>query len=318
MRAPWWLPKQGVLSAVSIGLDAERRDVMATAHGPAERAGGDASHSINAAPGRLHRESGWTHSRANGRASAAFARVACRELGFASSPFVTTCAGLQQLLSVTNSSGTGASATDAATSGMLHQLCPELQDPSAVCPNWLEVQEPNLDSSLHLDWLRSSVLPNRRFQGVPFHLQPTDDGDVPDWRTINASDWAVGPVPISPSCGGSEASVMQCFQHQVIIPIEQRKAWVRPCAHRMIVACSAESASAPGTWVVGDSKTESTAGLGAPSAIRLPKIFAGTDGPLGCASGNPAALAEIATATAGTLCWGSVLGDNGTAMPVTA
>ena len=43
-----------------------------------------------------------------------------------------------------------------------------------------------------------------------------------------------------------------------------------------------------------------------------PKLFAGTDGPLGCASGKPVALAGIATATAGTLCWGSVLGDIGT------
>ena len=44
-----------------------------------------------------------------------------------------------------------------------------------------------------------------------------------------------------------------------------------------------------------------------------PKLFAGTDGPLGCASGQPAALAGIATVpAAGTLCWGSVLGDNGT------
>lgn len=180
------------------------------------------------------------------------------------------------------------------------------------------MQEPNLDSTLHLDWLRSSVLPNHRFQGVPFHLQPTDDGDVPDWRTMNVSDWVVGPVPSSPSCAGSEANVMQCFQHQVIMPIEQRKAWVRPCAHRMIVACSGESSSVPGTWVVGDSRTESSPGLSPPSAIRLPKIFAGTDGPLDCASGTPAALAEIATATPGKLCWGSVLGDNGTAIPLMA
>ena len=319
LQTTWQLPKSGVLSAVSVGLSDEWRDVIATTQRSTDRAYASTSGSIDTVPDRRQDKSGWMHKRASGRAAAAFARTACRELGYQSSPFVTTCMGLQQLLrQVEGGHSTTRNSSNRSTLRLLNQLCPELEREwpggDSTCSNWLEVREPNLNNKIHLDWLNASAAQNR--QGAKFLSPPTDTADFPDWVTMNSSSWLLGPVPMSPSCDGTEKSVMQCFQHQVIIPVEQRRAWTRPCKHKMIVACSTESPSLAGTWVAGEWRQD--VGADGPSAIDYPKIFSNTGGPLDCATGKPATDVDIATATARTLCWGTALGEGNVLLPLAA
>eukprot|EP01046_Picozoa_sp_COSAG06_P074543 COSAG06_NODE_22848_length_710_cov_2.464812_1_plen_167_part_10 len=111
------LTSGGVLGAITVGFAGERRDVVSTELEPLNR-------SVNGLTGRNKRTTtidtssintgkgiseplsmdGIAH-RAGGRAAAAFARVACRELGYADiengrhgAPLVTNCQGLANLL----------------------------------------------------------------------------------------------------------------------------------------------------------------------------------------------------------------------------
>lgn len=231
----WRLPADGVLSSVTIGFEGERREVFATANSPLERS--DCSGSIDTNPS--YDPNSMTkriRALAGGRAAASFARVACAELGFNEAPFVTTCQGLASLLNDVPYHVPNATK-------MLAELCPEVQSAdsaSSECPNWLELRDPLDDvHNTQMGWLRASLLTPVDDDGL--HAAPVfevaDATRLPDWRNIKSFTNA-GPVPESPSCDGTETSVLRCFQRQMIIPVAQRKLWKRHCSRRVILGCS--------------------------------------------------------------------------------
>lgn len=232
----WNLPVEGILTPVTIGLDSERREVFATAGSPTERA--DRSGSIDTNPRRNSQSmTERIHALAGGRAAAAFARVACAEFGFKDAPFVTSCQGLASLLD-----DLPYRPPDAIN--MLGELCPEIQlhpESGSECPNWLEVRDPPINdvANTQLDWLRAisrTSADDDGFHAAPMH-EVAKKNEQTDWRDLK-SFADVGPVPESPSCDGSEDSVLCCFQRQMIIPIARRKSWKRHCSRRIIVGCS--------------------------------------------------------------------------------
>jgi hypothetical protein len=240
---PWTLPRDGVLSSVTVGLEDQRREVFATSDSPTERSR-DHAGSIDANPSHEAKTiAGRIHAHAGGRAAAAFAQVACGELGYREASFVSTCQGLATLLDDLPD-GRPANATE-----MLAQLCPDAA--GSECPTWLEVRDPPLDdpSNTQLDWLRASLLtPVLAEAAGEMHLGPAAEfayqTSPTDWRGL-AEFTGVGPVPESPSCDGSEDSVLRCFQRQMIMPIEDRRRWKRHCSRRLIVGCSGELPGKP-------------------------------------------------------------------------
>jgi hypothetical protein len=246
--------------------------------------------------------------RSMGRSAAAFARVACRELGYEAAPVVTNCQGLAQLL-------------DALPHGlvndtaMLSELCPEHgNDAESECNSGFEVREPPIDDpeNHQLDWVRANAETTEHI-GVVARAVYAED--LPLWNRLQQFV-SLGPVPESPSCDGSEDSVVRCFQHQMVIRHQLRQTWTRRCNKRMLVACSNPSISASianqpkamhtGTWVVGDSAVD---GSDAPRMLERPKVFDDVRGPLDCVTGELASDAEIRESI-GDLCWGTVLGDD--------
>jgi hypothetical protein len=243
----WILPVEGVLTPVTIGLDTERREVFATANSPTDRADRPGSIDTN----RKHDSQSMTdriHALAGGRAAAAFARVACAEFGFKEAPFVTSCQGLASLLD-------DLPYRPPEAVKMLGELCPEIQmypESGSECPNWLEVRDPpsNDVTNTQMEWLRASSrtpADTDGFHAAPIH-EVADIYEQADWRDPK-SFADVGPVPESPSCDGSEDSVLRCFQRQMIIPIARRKSWKRHCSRRIIVGCSDPVDPAPDDFI---------------------------------------------------------------------
>ena len=317
------LASDGVLGAITVGFAGERRDVVSTELEPLNR-------SVNALTGRNKRATtidtssmgkdkdkdkdkeiseppplsmsmdGIAH-RAGGRAAAAFARVACRELGYADmngrhgAPLVTNCQGLANLLAELEQLDSSVANATADSALLLSHLCPELhgsggtsgettgtggkdgapqQQQPALCHNWLEVRDPPISdpSSTQLDWVQANAMANHKGVVLTEHVEGGFAGGI--WKG------KVGPIPESPSCSGSEDSVLRCFPHQMIMPLQPtpepeppqpddkdgdnddaiahqgpvvgRQQWTRPCSQRILVGCSAAPTASGGTWVIGD------------------------------------------------------------------
>ena len=278
----WSLPTDGVFSSITVGLEGDRREVFSTVDPPTDRHH-PWSGSIDTSPVHIPAdEAGRIHALAGGRAAAAFARVACRELGYTDAPFVTNCQGLQQLLDRLPE-------RTASDKGMLASLCPELGTTyvNAPVPIWFEVRDP-VGTKSQLNWMRANVAavtcaagytsgwdlvtngasthqddccgpicpadtaappgsipgvadadgsfhPGIRMHQGPYFQAAIDEGTRDIWE---GSLLSVGPVPYAPSCDGSEDSVLRCFQNQMVLPMEDRRKWKRPCTRRILVGCS--------------------------------------------------------------------------------
>jgi hypothetical protein len=345
------LASDGVLGAITVGFAGERRDVVSTeleplnrsvnaltGHGRNKRAttidtssmgkdkgkDKDKDKEISEPPPLSMSMDGIAH-RAGGRAAAAFARVACRELGYADingrhgAPLVTNCQGLANLLAELEQLDSSVANATADSALLLSHLCPELhgsggtsgettgtggkdgapqQQQPALCHNWLEVRDPPISdpSSTQLDWVQANAMANHK--GVVLQTQsgsasasdsasatasaPASTEHVEGFGFAGPGIWKgkVGPIPESPSCSGSEDSVLRCFPHQMIMPLQPtpepeppqpddkdgdnddaiahqgpvvgRQQWTRPCSQRILVGCSAAPTASGGTWVIGD------------------------------------------------------------------
>ena len=306
MAGSWaLLPTTGVFTAVTIGLNTERRQVFSTAAGPMDRSVVEATRTIGMSSAAGNVTSLSPQHIAAGRAAAAFARVACREMGYSAAPVATNCRGLAQLLDALPHQ-----ATSNATKQLLAALCPELAHASSTsnetnCPNWFEVRDPPIGNpaNTQLQWARAYAS-NPEQKGTMFRA--IHDSDLPSWQHLQSFS-QVGPVPESPSCDGTEANVTRCFQHQMMIPLKMRQSWTRNCHQRMLVACSDPTATmAVGeqkelqTWVIGDGD-----GDGA-RALKGPTVFEKTHGPVNCSTGILATREEIQRGVE-RLCWGTLL-----------
>jgi hypothetical protein len=290
------LPKTGVFTSVTVGLGGERRHVFSTAAGPLNR-GNETSGTINTS---WVDGAGTPQERSGGRAAAAFARVACKEMGYDRAPVVTNCRGLAQLLAALPPE------QDTNTTELLLTLCPDIAQSDNGCSNWFEVRDPPINDpeNTQLDWVR--VHAHKKGHAVVYRDEHS--AELPIWQHLQRFN-KVGPVPESPSCDGSERSVVRCFQHQMMISSQMRQSWTRSCGQRMLIACSGPKSGVAHlptkqlishTWVIGDS-TDNAA-----SALRHPKVFAAVNGPLKCSTGQLATTEEIENDVA-SLCWGTVL-----------
>lgn len=305
----WSFPTtgSGVFAAITVALNGERRPVFSTRFGPMDRRF-DSEATIDTAPTTISNTTlGRIFASSMGRSAAAFARVACRELGYEAAPVVTNCQGLAQLL------GSLPHVNDTA---MLSVLCPEQTsehgtDIESECSSGFEVREPPIDNSesSQLDWVKANAQKTEHIGAV---ARAAYVEDLPLWNRLQYFG-RVGPVPESPSCDGSEDSVVRCFQHQMVIAHKLRQAWTRRCNKRMLVACSNPSESpsvepeamrATGTWVVGDSVDDNAASR----MLEHPKVFDDVRGPLDCVTGELATDAKIQESIR-DLCWGTVFGD---------
>lgn len=313
----WTLPSNGVFGSITIGLEGERREVFSTKYSPMERSLDAAA--IEISPSHTNATTGALSSRilrAKGRAAAAFARVACKELGYEEAPVVTNCQGLIYFVEDMQSENRAGSNT---LSEMLSDLCPEYRvgEESTECPNWFEVRDPPLSDSTNtqMRWVEANArTPDHSGEVARF----AGNQKLPTWQ--HSID-QVGPIPESPSCDGTEDSVIRCFQHQMVIPHKVRKGWRRACSRRMLVACarparvdatttrkqqttSSGNTKHKTTWVIGDSVDSR-----APSSLQHPKIFQEVGGPVDCRKGTLATDDQIEQGVQ-NLCWGTVLGDN--------
>lgn len=303
----WSFPTtgSGVFAAITVALNGERRPVFSTRFGPMDRRF-DSEATIDTAPTTVSNTTlGRIFARSVGRSAAAFARVACRELGYEAAPVVTNCQGLAQLLdSLPHMNGTA----------MLSVLCPEQTsehgtDIESECSSGFEVREPpiNTSESSQLDWVKANA---QKTEHIGTVARAAHVEDLPLWNHLQQFG-RVGPVPESPSCDGSEDSVVRCFQHQMVIAHKLQQSWTRRCNKRMLVACSNPSESArpeamrvTGTWVVGDSVDDTAASR----MLEHPKVFDDVRGPLDCVTGELASDAKIQESIR-ELCWGTVFGD---------
>ena len=302
--ASWALPSTGVFAAIAVTLaGGEQRHVFSTRFGPMDRSHPDTEAVFDTVAAAANTTLGGIFSRSVGRSAAAFARVACKELGYEAAPVVTNCQGLVQLLAALPHQTVNNTA-------MLSALCPEHRLEESECPSWFEVRDPPINDpdNTQLDWVRANAY-TKEHAGVV--ARAADAESLPQWGHLRQFS-SVGPVPESPSCDGTEDAIVRCFQHQMIIPQKTRQSWTRRCNRRMLVACSnpvpseSESEWQGGTWVVGDSSTTTTDNS-PPSTLKHPKIFDDVRGPLDCRTGQLASDADIQHRVE-ELCWGTILG----------
>ena len=325
----WTLPETGIFASVSMQMDlsslggkagkwypvfSTRTDDIAENHNPNPvtidtRPEGEVS--------AFQDPDEYSHyQRGKGRAAAAFAQVACRQLGYRRAAVVTNCRALN------NNHLTKKPHPDPwwdAHGKSLRELaCPEVHagdKRTKTCPSShlvLLSQGDTLRQGMAV-WLNHHV----QFPWINESVY-----DMTQWR-----DWD-GPMPTFSSCMGSETEVARCFQSQVQ---QARRSYgqperTRPCLSKVLLGCTNENsrparegsppytAEEEGVWVIGDSKSDDVL---SDEMYWSPKIFTDVGGPWNCTSGEPLTPEEIATATDATACWGKLL-DKTDWMPKTS